>query len=283
MNLGKYKFINYLLFTVAISFFWTCSPELSYGVKSFIFDGVPPPYEAKLNTIKDSLQTSETKTKKTLVSIIEKNEFNLHSPYKDRNCESCHDRDNMGKTKLPIPELCNQCHTDFSQKFETLHGPVASNNCILCHSAHQSKLKSLLVEPEKKLCFSCHDSKQVSENTIHKNIKNTSCTQCHNPHGGRNNMSLQSESCYNCHNNYRKEYKFLHGPVDSGNCFQCHGTHKSKAPKFLINTGDNLCFDCHNSNDIIKPKYHTNINNNGCVECHNPHGGKNDKFLLNKQ
>jgi len=247
MNLDKHKFINYLLFIIAVSLFWTCSPELSYGV---------------------SLQTIKTNTKEILVSTIQKNEFNLHPPYLERDCASCHDRNNMGKTKLP---------------FETLHGPVASNNCIQCHTPHQSKLKNLLVASSKKLCLSCHNSKQVSENKIHKDIKETSCTKCHNPHGGNNRMSLQSESCYKCHDNYKKEYKFLHGPVDSGNCFQCHGTHKTKAPKLLINSGDNLCLSCHNSKDIIKTEYHIDIKNNKCIECHNPHGGKNDKFLLNKQ
>lgn len=283
MSLDKHKFINYLLFIIAVSLFWTCSPELSYGVKSFLFDGVPSPDKTNALVVKDSLQTIKTNTKEILVSTIQKNEFNLHPPYLERDCASCHDRNNMGKTKLPIPELCNQCHTDFSKKFETLHGPVASNNCIQCHTPHQSKLKNLLVESSKKLCLSCHDSKQISENKIHKDIKETSCTECHNPHGGNNRMSLQSESCYKCHDNYKKEYKFLHGPVDSGNCFQCHGTHKTKAPKLLINSGDNLCLSCHNSKDIIKTEYHIDIKNNKCIECHNPHGGKNDKFLLNKQ
>ncbi len=283
MNLGKYKFINYLLFIVAISFFWTCSPKLSYGVKSFLFDGVPPLNKTEITSIKDSIQINNVTTKQILASTNQRNKFNLHPPYKDRDCSSCHDRNNMGKTKLPIPKLCYQCHTDFSQKFRTLHGPVASNNCSQCHRPHQSKLKNLLVESGKKLCFSCHDSKQVLENKIHKDIKKTSCIECHNPHGGNNRMSLQPGSCYKCHENYKKEYKFLHGPVDSGNCFLCHGTHNTKKPNLLINSGNNLCLSCHNSKDIIKTEYHIDIKNNKCIKCHNPHGGENDKFILNKQ
>jgi len=182
---NKHKHINYLLFIVVISLFWTCSPKFNYGLKSFLFDGVPDPYKVEVTVIKDSLQIKDsTLTSTTPTTPLVRNEFNLHSPYAKRECNECHNREHMGKPKLPLPNLCYQCHEDFNKTYKVVHGPVASGNCTQCHSPHQSKLKNLLTSTGQDLCMNCHKFDNISIDKNHKEIKGTSCTECHNPHGG---------------------------------------------------------------------------------------------------
>ncbi|WP_456377900.1 cytochrome c3 family protein, partial [Lutibacter sp.] len=246
----------------------------------FLFDGVPPLNKTEITAIKDSISIINVTTKQILASSNHRNEFNLHQPYKERDCASCHNRNDMEKIKLPTPDLCNQCHTDFRKTFKTLHGPLDAGDCFQCHTPHQSKLKNLLVESGEKLCFICHDAQSVSKNIVHKDIKNVNCIECHNPHGGNGIMVLRSESCYKCHDNYKEEYKFLHGPVDSGDCFECHKAHKTNATNLLLKTNETLCLSCHDAMDILTTEYHENTKENKCIECHDPHGGKSNKFFL---
>lgn len=284
MYFNKNKHIVYVLFIVVVSLFWTCSPKFSHDVKSFLFDGVPDPYKVEISVINDSIALDSTLTKGVFTKPIVRNEFNLHVPYKKKECESCHDRDNMSKSKLPSPELCYQCHDDFNKAYQVLHGPVASGSCTQCHNPHKSKLENLLLEKGQGLCFDCHDNKKILGYKIHEKIESTNCTTCHNPHGGTNAYSLQSESCYQCHDNYKKEYKFLHAPVASNNCSECHDSHKANTPKLLLYSGEDTCLNCHNSKEILTSEYHQEIKRDNCTECHNPHGGNNKNFvLINKQ
>ncbi len=276
----KYKHIVYVLFIAVISLFWACSPKFSHDVKSFLFDGVPDPYKVEISAINDSLKLDSTSIKGVFSNPIVRNEFNLHPPYKKRECENCHDRGSMSKSKLPLPELCYQCHDDFKKSYQVLHGPVASGSCTQCHNPHQSKLKNLLLKNGQELCFTCHDNKKITNNKIHEKIEKTDCTTCHNPHGGVNTYSLKAESCYQCHDNFKKEYKFLHAPVASNNCSECHASHKAKTPKLLLRLDNEVCINCHNSKEIYATEYHQKIKKENCTECHNPHGGNNKNFVL---
>lgn len=281
--MDKRNYVSYLLVTAVALLFWTCAPKYSYRVKSFLFDGVPNPYEVKVSVITDSiLKEDSISSKNSIAKKIARNEFNLHEPYRERKCATCHDRNNMGKPKMSIIALCAQCHDDFSQEYEVLHGPVATGNCTICHNPHQSKLNSLLQQDGQELCFKCHDANFTESSTIHKDIKDTNCTECHNPHGGNNNFNLQTESCYQCHDNFKKEYKFLHGPVASSDCSQCHTSHNAGTPKLLVEQGDKLCYQCHNILDVKRNEHHQKIAQSSCLSCHNPHGEKNH-YLLNKQ
>jgi predicted CXXCH cytochrome family protein len=281
MHLDKHKHIIYLLSIIAIFLFWTCSPKFNYEVKSFLFDGVPDPYEVEVTIIKDSLQTKDsTVVNDVLVSSAVRNDFNLHTPYGKKECKKCHDRDSMDKPVLPLPELCYQCHEDFNTTYQVVHGPVASGACTQCHSPHKSKLKNLLLHPGQELCLDCHSKSLVLEEKIHVDIDDADCTECHNPHGGTNRFTIQPEGCYECHDNFEKKFEFLHGPVASDDCSQCHGSHKSKKENLLVDSGENLCFSCHNSKETLEHKYHQNMEENNCTKCHDPHGGENEKLLF---
>lgn len=281
MKKVKLKYIYYIFFTISLA--WSCTPKHSYTIKAFLFDGVPNPFLKELDLKNDTLvlndsvlanATSRTKKKEL--------EFNLHLPYKTRECSSCHDRNQMGKLRLPSPALCNLCHEDFNKDYKVVHGPVVSGSCAECHKPHQSKLNSLLKLPDQELCLSCHETHFSKENKVHKEVKGTDCTTCHNPHGGNDRFLLESGTCYKCHDNYEEKYTFLHGPVDTQGCALCHGTHSLKTEKHLIKPEVELCLSCHTSKEVLTSPYHQGIENNTCTSCHDPHGGTTREFLLNQ-
>jgi predicted CXXCH cytochrome family protein len=281
MKLGKSQYINIVFMMAAASLLWTCTPKFSQNVKNFIFDGVPDNENVEVVELNDSILTlNEDTDSLNNMRIIVRNEFNLHEPYRERDCSGCHDKNNMSKPKLPVPGLCNLCHDDYNEAFNTLHGPVASGDCLQCHDPHKSKLDNLLLLDKQDLCLHCHNSDRIYANTIHEEQENTSCTTCHDPHGGKNNYFLTARSCYNCHDDFEKEYKNLHGPVASSDCSQCHASHTNSEPNLLMITGDNLCYKCHEEKEISNQDYHSDLNQNSCLDCHDPHGGNKDKFFL---
>ncbi|MFZ4399136.1 MAG: cytochrome c3 family protein [Bacteroidales bacterium] len=117
--------------------------------------------------------------------------MNFHLPYQDKTCESCHDQNKMGKLNQEMPELCYQCHDNFSYKYKVLHGPVGGGQCTACHSPHSSVNSNLLLRKGQELCLYCHISKQIMETETHRDIGETDCTDCHNPHGGEDRYVLR--------------------------------------------------------------------------------------------
>lgn len=268
-----------VFFTICFLLFGSCTPKQSYKLKSFLFDGVPAP--AEVGSKADSLIQGDSLKIDNLVPATTKVEMKLHPPYQARECADCHNRNQMGKLRLALPDLCYECHENFNDMYPILHGPVASGYCTECHNPHQSKFDDLLTRPGQELCLSCHDPASILEGKIHKGIDNTNCTECHNPHGGDNNFMLQTNICYKCHENFENKYTFLHGPVASQNCSVCHGSHSTKSDYLLLKPGDDLCLSCHNNNDVKDSPYHQSNGILKCVNCHNPHGGSTHNLLLN--
>lgn len=280
MKQGKSNCIYSILFGIAILLFVSCTPRQTYKVKSFLFDGVPDPYAVENELELDTINQNGTLSNDTLSLTASRNQMNFHAPYQERDCASCHDRNQMGKLRLPLPELCNQCHEDFSDKYKIVHGPVVSGYCTECHNPHQSKIEKLLTRSGQELCFTCHEAVLFKEGTFHEKIKTTDCTQCHNPHGGDNRLMLQSNDCYQCHENFETKFDFLHGPVSSKDCTICHEEHKSKNEYLLVKPGNELCLNCHNSDDIKTNPSHHYTEKINCTTCHNPHGGASRNLLL---
>ena len=190
MKLNNHRHIIYLLLLVMFFFFWACSPKFSHKVNTFFFDGIPDPYNVEVKIMIDSTLTADGKTVNEIRVIpVIRNALNLHTPYKEKKCEKCHDRSNMSKPGLPSPELCYQCHEDFNEIYKVVHGPVGSGDCTECHNPHQSRLDNLLTWSEQDICLHCHSMERIFNDKIHKEINNTSCNECHNPHGG-DNMNL---------------------------------------------------------------------------------------------
>ncbi len=112
-------------------------------------------------------------------------EMNLHPDYKRKNCDKCHTVEHSYRLKQRQPDLCYQCHPNFTSKFSKLHGPVAAGFCTTCHEPHKSTYKALLKMPVRDVCQHCHEAGDVVKNVAHQKINKTECLQCHDPHGGK--------------------------------------------------------------------------------------------------
>ncbi len=185
------KNVSFLFMALSLLYFYGCSTTHNYKVLSFFFDGVPNPNKELANYLKDSLKLKDSgvvaqSTVNKAVPVMK-----IHPPYQENKCSSCHDQSQMGKLNQAMPEVCYQCHADFSSKFKVLHGPVGGGQCTQCHDPHMSMNDKLLLRTGQSLCLYCHDMKQVLASEVHKDINNTNCTECHNPHGGDDKYILR--------------------------------------------------------------------------------------------
>jgi predicted CXXCH cytochrome family protein len=92
------------------------------------------------------------------------------------------------------PELCYNCHDDYTVSAPFVHGPVAVGQCLFCHNPHKSKIKYLLKEAEPGLCYLCHDVNTIELIAAHVPDQLSSCTNCHNPHSGSLKALLKETS-----------------------------------------------------------------------------------------
>lgn len=168
-----------------------CSSSSSDNVVKFFFDGVPNPDSSSENseqlTVPDStLNNQDNSSPRTITPIVL-----FHVPYQEKSCNSCHDSGISHKTMMKLPELCYQCHDDFSKDYKSLHYPVEEGDCTTCHNPHQSKNSSLLIKPTGELCEDCHDLNQLLTGDVHEGIDKDECMDCHNPHGSNDEFLLK--------------------------------------------------------------------------------------------
>jgi predicted CXXCH cytochrome family protein len=182
--------VTILLLAVFIVYLSGCSTSNNFKTLSFFFDGVPDPSKTASTQVIDSLSSLDTLAL-ALNPVNKGPQMQLHSPYQDKQCNSCHDQSKMGKLIKNLPELCYQCHEDFSTRFKVLHGPVAGGQCSVCHSPHMSLNADLLVRTGQSQCLHCHESGEIFKTAVHQDNKETNCTECHNPHGGEDRNILR--------------------------------------------------------------------------------------------
>ncbi|MCD4736066.1 MAG: hypothetical protein K8R53_08490 [Bacteroidales bacterium] len=175
-------FIKGFILITAVAVIIACSPKSNYKVLSVIFDGVPNPYIADSIAKDDSIQKAKEVSIQTLKPA--KPQFVFHLPYLEKDCSSCHDQSVMGRLLFPMPGLCYQCHENFGDQYNVLHGPVDAGFCTECHNPHLNKNENLLIREGQELCLHCHSAADVFKNEVHADIEETNCTDCHNPHGG---------------------------------------------------------------------------------------------------
>lgn len=178
------KKIVVLLLLMACITLIQCSSRNNFKTLNVFFDGVPDP---------DKIEQKSDKTSAALISdsaaMAGQNKtvskFKLHPPYKEHQCQKCHDSNSMGKLIQPQPALCYACHEPFEKKYAYVHGPVVAGYCTTCHDPHMSENNDLLTRVNEKVCFNCHDSEQLLQNKNHQVENVNACTGCHNPHGGK--------------------------------------------------------------------------------------------------
>ncbi|MBN2755904.1 MAG: hypothetical protein JXR51_01925 [Bacteroidales bacterium] len=95
MLLNRKKYL--LLFLVIITIYLiACTPQKSYKVLSFIFDGVPEVSNENTVLTKNTSKLVDFNSDLNLSTKATEPQFVFHSPYQKRNCESCHDQRKMG-------------------------------------------------------------------------------------------------------------------------------------------------------------------------------------------
>jgi predicted CXXCH cytochrome family protein len=158
-------------FSLAAAAVWGgCSVEKNYDLLSFFFDGVPDPNAPLTDwTVKGGLPAS----------------YMAHKPFEEGRCTECH-------PKLFVPvqngsQVCMKCHEGKDREKARMHGPVAANACLFCHSPHDSVYPALLRRAPQQLCRQCHDQFLLDTGRVAAHADDArNCLDCHNGHGGSN-------------------------------------------------------------------------------------------------
>lgn len=179
--------LKYLLQFVAFSVLVACtlsctSSQSNYKVLSTFFDGVPNPDLVDSARRADSIRQVQVENK--LAQTTQTVDAFFHPPFREKECDICHNKSQMGKLNEQLPALCYNCHEDFNDKYAYVHGPVSAGYCTQCHNPHMSKNENLIIRKGHDLCLHCHQERDVFKNDAHFELEGANCTECHNPHGG---------------------------------------------------------------------------------------------------
>jgi len=185
----RYRKITFLVVVGLLALSVACSETARYRVLSFLLDGVPPPGS------RSALDTGGP-TGRPLVGTIELprnpplQRFVSHTPYRENRCGGCHDADG-GQLIRPVQEgLCVSCHSKVvAARF--VHGPVAVNDCTVCHHHHAAAFPNLLLADPVSTCLNCHEREDLSTGEHHAALDQKTCVDCHNPHGGDNRFFVK--------------------------------------------------------------------------------------------
>ena len=222
--------------------------------------------------------------------------FSASSVHEPRyNCTVCHgERGKRGfspPTRLiaGVPELCYNCHTDYTLSAPILHHPTAFGQCLFCHHAHSSRFEHLLKEPIPRLCYQCHVITYFTASApyVHVHAAADQCLICHDSHSSNFEHLLEEPEpklCYRCHDiaDYAGAAPFVHGPVAAGQCVFCHDAHTSKNEHLLKQPEPEICYQCHDNKEIeIIPAHMTKFSYI-CTDCHEAHASS-IKHLLKEE
>ncbi len=153
-----------------------CSAGTRRKVLTFFFDGVPPPKTAGTGGAASAgAQAGAASPANATVTSWE------HGPYAAKLCGGCHEAGATNALVVPKDQLCLRCHQLRMDK-KYVHGPLASGGCLVCHDAHSSRYRYLLVSEAATFCFYCHDRRLVAANGAHSQAAGMDCTACHDPH-----------------------------------------------------------------------------------------------------
>ena len=107
-----------------------------------------------------------------------------------------------------VNELCFKCHAEKRGPFMWEHPPV-EENCLICHEAHGSNHRKLLVSKVPLLCQNCH-----ANEILHPSRPYTSLHSFTGPATSGKNKFF-GRSCLNCHANIHGS----NGPGARGQAF----------------------------------------------------------------
>jgi predicted CXXCH cytochrome family protein len=218
-----------------------------------------------------------------------KRHFNHATPLAVDNCDLCH----RGAKKAPDYKRiypkdtgCQEsgCHDIYGQA-KYVHGPIASGQCITCHTPHGDDNPMSLTRKGLELCNVCHEDMDriVRKENIHQPVKDGDCIGCHDSHQSDNNFMLKAVGqplCEDCHTLDFTKRKNLHGPMSTGDCDACHAPHASANETLLREPKLSLCLSCH---EEMEEKMQRDVKHppadEDCMTCHDPHSSDKQFFL----
>jgi len=168
-----------------------CSEAARHRFLSFFLDGVPPPGS---QTAAGERTTPQGVGPVEPASLPAVQRSIPHTPYRETRCGGCHDADS-GQLIRPVRDgLCLTCHAKLIAGAAFVHGPVAVNDCTVCHHYHAAPLPNLLLLDATATCLNCHDRGDLSAGAHHAAIDQRGCTDCHDPHGGGNRFFVKGSA-----------------------------------------------------------------------------------------
>lgn len=240
----------------------------------------------------------------------------VHPPFADGSCESCHRQPRGTKIRLSIEgaKLCFACHSDFEHDVSrgSVHTPVKDGRCVECHQPHLATEKYLLRAPESELCFSCHrDVEALVKGDGAHEAAAESCATCHDPHRGTEAFQLKTPMpglCLMCHDPDRTlSAAHLGADMAALTCVECHdphgspvrpllatgsihapfvdtcaGCHLGSVSKLVADGSSTLCYACHADleREVQKASVpHAAIEIAECIDCHSPHASRQSRLL----
>lgn len=249
-----------------------CDTTRHYQTLSFFFDGVPlppgmapPPGSAEELAIAEA-QAIEAARPKPVTYVY-------HTPYLDRNCFGCHDRQSGYQLDGNDPALCRSCHQNYFDPVpgDWVHGPVAQQMCAYCHEPHRSEHPAVLRDRQPDICFNCHDPQRLAEDPFHlANAADTACSTCHDPHAAGNRLLLADARTYQRRTRGARPRVTPHNDWTRETCTNCHDLTGSNR---LMAEIDRQCIQCHDSiqQSPAFGKLHQAVTDGSCTTCHTAH------------
>jgi predicted CXXCH cytochrome family protein len=261
-----------------------CRSSTRHSWLTFFFDGVPAETATNSQAMTSGTNASPEKTAVAITqpATLKPAPNVVHPPFAQNKCGECHDRASISTdAKLPLLQLCFNCHKDFLTGQKVKHQPVENGECTSCHAPHQSPYKNLLLQKGNALCLTCHDDPLANFKFKHEAVESGDCLDCHAAHATNFKGLLKKsvkETCEDCHADLIKK-KDIHQPVGGGDCLACHVAHASNKKNLVKKNTPALCWDCHD-NFLEKAKFQHDVVED-CTSCHNPHQSA-ENFLLVK-
>jgi len=180
--------LSFVVFALAAS----CADSTKYRALSFFFDGVPEPGKARLAAETTGETGSLISGAGSAPAQAEPpSRYYTHAPYRDNRCAGCHDSESGQPLKAIRDGLCLVCHAPIAAEHKFLHGPVAVNDCGVCHHHHESRYAKLLLTDPTATCLVCHEREDLTQGEHHADLEQRTCVDCHNPHGGNDRFFLK--------------------------------------------------------------------------------------------
>lgn len=208
-------------------------------------------------------------------------------------CQDCHSdiKDESHVDKKAKKVNCTECHEDMQSTMTgDIHHRLKVKNsptCSSCHSTHEIKSPSKVINKAKEFCSKCHKNPVLANKYHSVPVTVNKCVTCHQESNCYSNLQQSVHSklnCSDCHNyisNNLEKHAKIRDKNKIADCYLCHAEiaaeHRESIHGISLREGIDeaaQCWNCHGSKSIKKvtdptsPVYPTNISET-CLKCHN--------------